>query len=85
MCAWASLQAAYLEAENVRQSEVGNGSVCVRSNLKNSRMGWPHLHDSWMAKKVCKRCQTVMWLLADSALKVEHLEFQWAGLDTYEA
>ena len=76
---WASLQAAFLEAQNIRQSEVGN--IRVRHNLANDPMDWPQLHKSCMAQKVCKTHQTVWWLLEDSVLKVEHLGFQgqaWA-------
>lgn len=75
MSTWAALQAAFLEAQNVRQSGVGNGKVHVRNNLENNPTGWPQLHKSCMANKVCKTRQTALWLLEDSGLKMEHLGF----------
>lgn len=76
MSARASLQAALVEAQNVRHSEVGNGRVCMGNNLKNGPMRQLQLHKSCMAKKVCKRYQTCMWLLEDSGLKMEQLGSQ---------
>lgn len=72
----ALLQAAFWEAQNARQAEVGNTRVCVSKNLKNGPPSWLQMQVSGMAVEVCARCQTGMWLLACSVLKTEYLEFQ---------